>query len=397
MKTLMSRWLMHSGLLLLSVLVTIMICESLLRIFDISYPVFDDYDETRGIRLKPGKEGWYRGEGEAYLSINSLGYRDREHDRVKPENTFRIAVLGDSFVEARQVSLEDTFWYRLGSQLQTCSSLGERRVEILSFGIGGYNTLQEYLTLQKDVRLFAPDLVLLAVFAGNDIQGNSTKLQQGDAWRIPTPTYTLVDGELVPSTSFKHSRWQKLLYTLTQHSRVFELINEGRRTVRWQWKSSDPGDPELGLSAEVYAAPESPNWSEAWHIMDMLLAKMNDMAKRMGARFVVTTIPRAIDVYPLVESRKQFEERIGVRDLFYPDERINRIGVDHGFRVYPLTKELQGMAEQRKIYLHGFRNTTLGRGHLNSQGHKLVAELLAAKLCNPGDLGLSDQRTADSH
>lgn len=395
MKTLMSRCLMHGGLLVLSILAATVFCETLLRVFDISYPVFDDYDDLRGFRLKPGKQGWYRAEGEAYLSINSLGYRDREHDRVKPENTFRIAVLGDSYVEARQVSLEDTFWHRLGTQLQTCRFLNGKQVEMFSFGVGGYNTSQEYLTLQKDVQFFSPDLVLLAMFLGNDIEGNSRELQRGNAWEMPAPTHILIDGELVLDDSFSHSAWHRLLYAVVHHSRVFELINEGRRAARaWAWHSSDPGDIELGLSSDIYVQPEPPEWQEAWRVTGVLLAKMNDLVQRSGARFVVTTIPRAIEVYPIVERREQFEARIGVSDLLYPDERLTGIGTESGFRVYPLTRELQRIVEQRKIYMHGFPNTGLGRGHLNEQGHTLVAELLASKLCNPTDLERDDQRVA---
>ena len=384
-----SRWLLHGGLLVVSsILAATILCEALLRVFGASYPVFDDYDEVRGVKLRPGMQGWYRAEGEAYLSINSLGYRDREHDRRKPENTFRIAVLGDSYVEARQVPLEQTFWYKLGRNLETCQFLDGKHIEMLSFGIGGYNTSQQYLTLQKDVQQFSPDLVLLAMFLGNDIEGNAPKLQNGSAWRMPAPTHTLIDGELVLDRAFSNSVWRRLLYQMVHHSRVFELVNEGRRTARaWAWQSSDPHNVELGLSSDIYVQPESPEWHEAWRVTEVLLAKMNDLTRRMGARFVVTAIPRAIEVDPMGDRREQFEASIGVDDLLYPDERIARMGGDATFRVYPLTRELQTITETRKIYMHGFNNTQLGVGHLNEEGHGLVAELLARKLCNSSDLG----------
>jgi hypothetical protein len=37
-----------------------------------------------------------------------LGYWDSEHEIAKPAGTFRIAVLGDSFAEARQVAQEES-------------------------------------------------------------------------------------------------------------------------------------------------------------------------------------------------------------------------------------------------------------------------------------------------
>ena len=90
-------------------LVGLILGEIILRIAGISYSVFYTYDEFRGRALIPYKEGWQRNEGEVYVRINILGYRDIEHFVEKPPNTFRIAVLGDSFTEARQVALENTF------------------------------------------------------------------------------------------------------------------------------------------------------------------------------------------------------------------------------------------------------------------------------------------------
>jgi hypothetical protein len=266
---------------------------------------------------------------------------------------------------------------------------------MLSFGIGGYNTSQEYLTLQKHVQLFSPDLVLLAMFLGNDIEGNSAQLQNADAWRMPSPTHTLINGELVLNDSFNDSVSRRLLYAMVHHSRVLELINEVRRLNRARaWRSS-ANDTEIGLSPEIYREPEALEWHEAWRITEVLLAKMNDLVRLMGARFVVTTIPSAIEVDPRRERREQFEARIGVDNLLYPDEQIARMGARASFPVYPLTRELQLLAEQREVYTHGFANTGLGRGHMNEEGHSLVAELLATKLCNSTDLGIDDQQIAE--
>src|SRR5262245_27338096 len=102
-----------------------------LRVLGVTYPVFDAYDRDRAIALKQGKVGWYYVEGEAYAKINSLGYRDVEHTTAKPARVFRIAVLGDSFTEARQVDIAATFWKRLETRLQNRPELGGRRIEVL--------------------------------------------------------------------------------------------------------------------------------------------------------------------------------------------------------------------------------------------------------------------------
>jgi hypothetical protein len=378
----MSKFLKHCGIILASALFALIMCEVTLRALDISYPVFDDYDESRGVRLRPRKQGWYRAEGEAYLQINSLGYRDREHDRVKPANTVRIAVLGDSFVEARQVALENTFWHRLGGELETCHAFGDRSIEMLSFGIGGYNTSQEYLTLQEHVLDFSPDIVLLVLFAGNDIEGNWRSPEESGGWRIPAPTHKLMDGQLVIDSTFDRSPLRRMLYESVHASRMVELINEARRRIRIiRWRSSRDEETEIGLGTAVFQATHSQQWEQAWLVTEALLAEMNNMVRERGAKFVVATVPAALEVTPDRARRQEIERRLGIDNFFYPDERIARIGAKWVFPVYGLTKELQELAERQRMFLHGFRNTKLGFGHLNEQGHEVVAKLLAAKMC----------------
>src|SRR5688572_26831400 len=47
------------------------------------------------------------------VQFNSMGFRDREHERAKPPGVKRIVVIGDSFSEAVQVNVEDTFHRKL--------------------------------------------------------------------------------------------------------------------------------------------------------------------------------------------------------------------------------------------------------------------------------------------
>ena len=80
------------------------VAEIALRVAGYSYPEFYQLDEVRGVSLLPGAEGWYRKEGEAYVRINSDGLRDPNTRSQNLTDTFRIAILGDSYCEAFQVS-----------------------------------------------------------------------------------------------------------------------------------------------------------------------------------------------------------------------------------------------------------------------------------------------------
>jgi len=144
---------------------------------------------------------------------------------------------------------------------------------------------------------------------------------------------------------------------------------------------ADGAGVEQGLEAVVLAAPREPNWEEAWTITERLIAKAADTAKRGGAQFLVVTVPYAIQVHPDAAVRKALEAKLGVADLFYPDNRVAGFAKRHGIQAVPLALEMQRLAEERKAYFHGFDNIGMGRGHWNAEGHRIAAELIARHLC----------------
>src|SRR2546421_5817239 len=182
-----------------SLTVALLIFEVFLRAIGFTYPVFYQPDEARGYALRPGMEGWYRKEGEAFVRINGDGLRDREHSKQKPPDTLRVAVVGDSYAEAFQVDEEKAFWSVMGRRLQDCPAMAGRRVEVINFGVSGYGTAQELLTLREKVWDYSPDIVLLAVTTNNDVLDNSRALKQTDE----IPYFTLDGDQLVPDNSFR--------------------------------------------------------------------------------------------------------------------------------------------------------------------------------------------------
>src|SRR6185295_16644185 len=177
-----------------------------LRAIGYNFPEFYVTDASRGYALRPGVSGWYRKENDVFVRINSDGLRDLEHTKTKPPDTIRIAVVGDSYAEALQVPLESTFWFLLSKSLNSCSA-NQKHIEVMNFGVSGYGTAQELLTLREHVWEYSPDIVLLAVTTNNDISDNVRELKRVD--QIP---YCLVlrDGTLVEDQSFQNLKSFKL-------------------------------------------------------------------------------------------------------------------------------------------------------------------------------------------
>ena len=153
------------------------LAEISLRVIGYTFPEFYVTDSSRGYALRPGVSGWYRKENDVFVRINSDGLRDLEHTKTKPPDTIRIAVVGDSYAEALQVPLESTFWFVLSKSLNSCSA-NQKHIEVINFGVSGYGTAQELLTLREHVWEYSPDIVLLAVTTNNDISDNSEVLKK---------------------------------------------------------------------------------------------------------------------------------------------------------------------------------------------------------------------------
>ncbi|HYE14322.1 MAG TPA: SGNH/GDSL hydrolase family protein [Pyrinomonadaceae bacterium] len=395
-----------------SVVAGLLIFEVFLRAVGYTYPIFYEPDEARGYRLQPGREGWHEKEGRSYVRINSDGLRDGEHSKQKPPGTLRVAVLGDSYAEAMQVEQEEAFWSVLERRLTGCPALAGRAVEAINFGVSGYGTAQELITLREKVLAYSPDVVLLAVTTNNDQIDNVRALKNADE----IPYFVLRGGQLVLDDSFRDAaafrrrtswlgrlgRWlhARLRFVQAVHHAQAALKSrlaarrarrmmeeEERRKAARPAQAAPPPQPaprggEFDLLVNmVYAEPRDETWREAWVVTEMLIAETRREVEARGARFVVATLSNPIQVYPDPGARAAFMARAGaVGDLFYPDRRIAELGRREGFPVVTLAPELQAHADANKIFLHGFPGD-LGNGHWNRDGHRVAGELLARELC----------------
>jgi hypothetical protein len=387
-----SSWIKNLALAAASVVITLVLAEGALRVAGFSYPNFWQPDPVTGSSLRPGMEGWQRDEGRAYVKISAQGLRDREHTISKPVNTYRIAVLGDSYAEAMQVDVERTFWSLLPKRLESCGFAPGKRIETVNFGVSGYGTGHELLTLRERVWPYSPDMVLLAFFPGNDVRNNSKALE-GEKGRA---YFSLKDGKLFLDTAFRDDPEFKEKQRISSHrallqeSRIYQVMRRVRAGNIAQHFHNAPvaaalaaGNPltEPGLDEQVFREPAEPKWQEAWQITDRLVVAANDETRQHAARFVLAILSTPGTVYPNPQLRARYAASLGVQSLFYPEERLQRLGSENGFDVLALAPAMQSEADKKHVFLHGFENTKPGFGHWNEAGHALAAELIAAGLC----------------
>ena len=401
-------WKKKLLLIAVGLLFGLIIMEIALRIVGYTYPIWYMPDPHVGYALRPGVQGWYTREGRSYVRVNSAGLRDREHRKQKPPNTIRIAVLGDSFSEAMHVPQEDTFWWLMERKLKDCPALAGKEVEVINFGVSGYGTAQELITLRQKVWDYQPDIVLLAFLTFNDIMDNSRALKDTEEM----PYFVYRDGQLVLDDSFLtsrtyrklDSRWNRMGRWIRDRVRVFQAVHHAsfvyksimearrarqvmeeqnaeaqKRKSQPQEQQKAPARPTL-INHWVYYEPQGEAWMDAWRVTEGLIAQMSREVKERGAEFLVVVLDNDVQALPNPKSRENFMQTIGVTDLSYPNRRVEEFCKSRGIEVMDIAPAMRDYAERNQVYLHGF-GKDIGNGHWNSAGHLAAAELMTARVC----------------
>jgi hypothetical protein len=303
------------------------------------------------------------------------------------------------------VQLEEAFWMVMENKLQGCPAFGNQKVEVINFGVSGYGTALELLTLRGHVWDYAPDLVMLAVTTNNDITDNSRALKNTD--RVPYFVYR--DGQLILDDSFRNTRNFRLENStigragswMYDHSRLAQAVSQGYHAFKIYLasrrapsqasmllshldatrKAVAPPSEELGLDSAIYLEPRDAVWNDAWRVTEGLIVKMDGEVRAKGAEFMVVTLSNGPQVLPTPEYRQAFMKRVGINDLFYPDNRIKALCEREHIPQITLAPDLQAYAEKNNVYLHGF-GRDIGNGHWNKTGHQVAGELMAQKLCH---------------
>lgn len=203
----------------------LVIAEIVLRVVPIPGVGFSiaHLDTLTGASYFPNRTVVYRNDRGDYAKTrtNRWGFFDKDHTREKKAGITRIGFFGDSYTQAIQVPLTETFHYRIGD------SLKEQQIETLAFGFSGFSTYQSYLNSNRWADYFDLDMIVY-VFCEND-PGDQLRIIKKSA-AMPYPL--LRNGQLVADTSFKElvkqqsTPYNRFLDYLKENSLVLNTLAE---------------------------------------------------------------------------------------------------------------------------------------------------------------------------
>jgi hypothetical protein len=346
-------------------------------------------EDERGYALRPNSEGWSTAESDVYVRINSDGMRDHERPVLRPGHTLRVAVVGSSEADARQVHLEQTFESVLDRKLTGRFRLAGWQSDVLNFGVPGYTLSQEYLTLRNHVWKYDPQIV---VFVFSAFQALKTTRGLFPEELKGAPVYVLQNGELEPDAITRATppinpirlRWKNHLSDWMNRVALLSLANSARSHVRrlvagllasGQEKSSpmakserwsyDPGDPEIRTE---------------WAITEEFIRMMKRDCDGHRAEFWLVVVDNDMQSHPSLAERADYQRRLQLPSLNLVDQRLERLGEASGFPVLPLSVPLGDYAASHHTFLHGPLGSTTNAGHWNEIGHAQVGEAIAREL-----------------
>ncbi|MCV3211527.1 SGNH/GDSL hydrolase family protein [Mesorhizobium sp. YC-39] len=175
----------------------------------------------------PGKSGVYMG---VPVTINSAGWRDREHSVVKENGTVRIMMLGDSLTFGWGAKPEDVTSYRLERLLNT----GKSKIEIINTGIGNANTSMEANYFIKKAHVYNPDIVILNYFI-NDAEQTPRRADNFFMEHFYSAVFISGRFDVIMRRFFRRSDWKHYYRNLYQEHQSGWLATQNalRELVRY--------------------------------------------------------------------------------------------------------------------------------------------------------------------
>lgn len=309
------------------------------------------------------------------VQFNALGFRDLDHSFDKPQGVRRIVIVGDSFSEALQVNLEDTYWWRL----QLLLNGGQTGPwEVINLGVGDYGSMQELMALREYGLRFAPDIVISQIFPLNDICNNTLELaglckSRNDRYR---PYPAIRQGQLVAvwSQPTRHKLRSSLVSFGVLERAYLQFV--AQETGQVQERQHQARIAQRGLPADplIYTLARDENQIEVvrrgWSMTERVLEETARECRQHGIPWLPVAIPfhaRIRTAFP--EFQRSYPHVPLARD--YPELRLRRFF--HRLEV-PSVMALEIFDEYPHLALPP------RGGHLNPNAHRLVAQAIYRQL-----------------
>lgn len=280
-------------------------------------------------------------EGFAFMRMDTNGYNNR--GEYRPEKRIDVLLMGSSQVEALHVAQAENL----------ASRLNDYHSEYYTYSIGtsGHTVYHCVNNLKAAYDTYHPEKNIFLVI--DEIQMSEVKMKsviEGTWKRIPS----------YDSGMAYHV--QKAIPTVKAlYKKVEDWQKNEKRAKRRKVKTNIPPSNDSQICTEEYE-----------RVLHCFLAKaLEGLDGEKACRLIIIyQPPTRIDrdgnwVNPVSASRRECFAR-----------NCEKLGIEF----VDMTSPFEELYRQERILAHGFANTAIGVGHLNTHGYRIMAEELASFL-----------------
>jgi hypothetical protein len=317
------------------------------------------------------------------LTYNSVGLRGGEIPYQKPEDIFRILMIGDSYIEAREVNDDETVYAQLNRLLADFRTPDGRRIEVIGAGATGWGTAQSYLYYHVEGYRFSPDVVM-NVFIINDVVDNYPALFYPER-RID---FVVDDAVTIISSSESQPKtqpmvlWLNALPEFLQTSRSVQLLRQvffppfTPLTVISNVPQSHPQDYIF------LRQPTMEGYPEAWERSERIFQLWDAETEANGAQLAVMQVDIGVSYLRGVVDR-HIDKADWLWDMDLPTSQLEAILNPLDVPLIGTRDYYENYANEQGLLVHDalFLPTD---GHWNPTGHLVTAQCLVAWFVEQG-------------
>lgn len=349
LKTKSQRFFLHPALLFfISIFFTLLFSEAILQAVNFPKRSWSPWieDKHTGYRFASFLDQlMITEEYQASIKTNEVGLRD---DPIGEKKRRRFLLLGDSFAFGYGVNRPEIFPDLLESKLN---------VEILNAATGGFDLIHQLQYMKHKGASLQPDGVIYILYWGNDLLGNRHWLERGG---------NLQRTDRVTVRSHVDI---KLLTLLRLMRHRFTFANKSLSS-RSEWEPSREYLSMLRIDLDDASQKD-------YEYSKKLLMELAERVQQIGAKFYVFLLPykTAVEEDSLTRLRSRIPDFDQLYNIEQPRKKIVSWLESFGIPYRDLAPPLQEAYQRSGQSLYFFKD-----GHLNQQGHKIVAEIIAKKL-----------------
>lgn len=276
------------------------------------------------------------------VRINSLGFRGRDLTVEKPEATYRILCLGDSYTFGDYVNDDETFPADLERKLR--ETFPGRAIEVVNAGVNGYTITDEAALAEEKGFSLRPDAIIVG-FVLNDIADLTRRVSSRENQRLEAKN--LSNSPLTP------------LKSLLRRTATYNLLFVIKATVLGRLRL-DPTMQDLPIRHLLHP-PYEERTEGLFGLYRKELLRLNDLARSRGCRLTLVLFP--------------FYEQVVGDASAEAQARLTRMAGEAGIAVVDLLPAFRRSGSRAtKLFLMPLDH------HPSATGHRVAAREVSASL-----------------